>query len=157
MGEDVGMVMDSNEIKRYLPHRYPFLLVDRVTELVPEKYIRAYKNVTANEEFFQGHFPIKAIMPGVLIIEAMAQAAGILGLRSHELRPGSETNPRLTYLLCGVDNSRFKRQVIPGDRLELHAQFRGSKRGIHRFECEAFVDGQQVAHVELLVAEREVV
>lgn len=152
------MIMDSNEIKSYLPHRYPFLLVDRVVELVPDDYIRAYKNVTVNEQFFEGHFPIKPIMPGVLIIEAMAQAAGILGLRSRELRhPEEGRNPRVTYLLCGADNARFKRQVIPGDRLDFYARLGGGKRGIYRFLCEASVEGQMVASVDLLVAEREVV
>ncbi|MFZ5722580.1 MAG: 3-hydroxyacyl-ACP dehydratase FabZ [Pseudomonadota bacterium] len=150
-------MMDSNQIKEYLPHRYPFLFIDRVVELVPDEYIVCYKNVSYNEPFFQGHFPIKPIMPGVLIVEAMAQAAGILGLRSRELREGGERNPRVTYLLAGVDNARFKRQVVPGDRLEFRATLGSSKRGIHKFTCEASVDGQQVASVELLVAEREVV
>lgn len=151
------MIMDSNQIKEYLPHRYPFLFIDRVTELVPNEYIVCYKNVSYNEPFFQGHFPIKPIMPGVLIIEAMAQAAGILGLRSREINEGGERNPRVTYLLAGVDDARFKRQVVPGDRLEFRATLGGSKRGIYKFTCEASVDGQQVASVELLVAEREVV
>lgn len=151
------MIMDSNQIKEYLPHRYPFLFIDRVTELVPDEYIVCYKNVSYNEPFFQGHFPIKPIMPGVLIVEAMAQAAGILGLRSRELREGGEKNPRVTYLLAGVDNARFKRQVGPGDRLEFRATLGGAKRGIYKFLCEASVDGQLAASVELLVAEREVV
>lgn len=149
--------MDTNDIKSYLPHRYPFLFIDRVVELVPDDYILCYKNVTCNEPCFQGHFPIKPIMPGVLLIEAMAQAAGILGLRSRELREGGEKNPRVTYLLAGVDNARFKRQVVPGDRVDFRARLGGGKRGIYKFFCEASVDGQQVASVELLVAEREVV
>ncbi len=148
------MIMDTNEIKECLPHRYPFLLIDRVVELVPNDYILCYKNVTCNEPFFQGHFPIKAIMPGVLIIEAMAQSVGILGLKSAVARAHNE---RVTYLLAGVDNARFKRQVIPGDRLDLHGRLGGSKRGIYKFFCTASVDGQQVAAVDLLVAEREVV
>lgn len=147
------MMMDSNEIKECLPQRYPFLFIDRVVELVPGDYIRCYKNISVNEPFFEGHFPIKPIMPGVLIIEAMAQAAGILGLKSR----GQARNERVTYLLCGVDNARFKRQVIPGDRLDFRATLGGSKRGIHKFCCEASVDGQLVASVDLLVAEREVV
>lgn len=151
------MIMDTNDIKSYLPQRYPFLFVDRVVELVPDDYILCYKNVSCNEPFFQGHFPIKPIMPGVLLIEAMAQAAGILGLRSRELREGGEKNPRVTYLLAGVDNARFKRQVVPGDRVEFRATLGGGKRGIYKFYCEASVDGQQAASVELLVAEREVV
>lgn len=145
--------MDSNEIKECLPHRYPFLFIDRVVELVPGDYILCYKNVSVNEPFFAGHFPIKPIMPGVLIVEAMAQAAGILGLKT----AGGERGARVTYLLCGVDNARFKRQVVPGDRLDFRATLGGSKRGIHKFSCEASVDGQLVASVDLLVAEREVV
>lgn len=148
------MIMDSNQIRDALPHRYPFALVDRVVELVPGEYIVCYKNVTVNEPFFQGHFPVKPIMPGVLIIEAMAQAAGLLGIKSDR---GRERNDRVVYLLAGVDNARFKRQVVPGDRLEFRATLGGSKRGIHKFVCEASVDGQMVASVELLVAEREVV
>ncbi len=147
------MVMDSNEIKKYLPHRYPFLFIDRVVELVPGDYIRCYKSISVNEPFFEGHFPIKPIMPGVLIIEAMAQAAGILGLKSTE----HVRNARVTYLLCGVDNARFRRQVIPGDRLDFRATLGGSKRGIHKFYCEASVDGELAVSVDLLVAEREVV
>lgn len=153
----MSVVMDSNQIKEYLPHRYPFLFIDRVVELVPDEYIVCHKCVTFNEPHFQGHFPIKPIMPGVLLVEAMAQAAGILGLRSRELREGGERNPRVTYLLAGVDDARFKRQVVPGDRIEFRATLGGSKRGIYRFHCEAKVDGELAASVELLVAEREVV
>lgn len=147
------MIMDANQIAEALPHRYPFALVDRVVELVPNEYIVCYKNVTRNEPFFQGHFPVKPIMPGVLIIEAMAQAAGLLGIGSNDSR---EKNERVVYLLAGVDNARFKRQVVPGDRLDFRATLGSSKRGIHKFFCEASVDGVLVASVELLVAEREV-
>lgn len=149
--------MDSNQIMEYLPHRYPFLFIDRVVELVPDDYIVCHKSVSYNEPFFQGHFPIKPIMPGVLIVEAMAQAAGILGLRSRELREGGKRSPRVTYLLAGVDDARFKRQVVPGDRLVFRATLGSNKRGIYKFHCEASVDGELVASVELLVAEREVV
>lgn len=151
------MIMDSNQIKDYLPHRYPFLFIDRVVELVPNEYIVCWKNVSYNEPFFQGHFPIKPIMPGVLIVEAMAQAAGILGLRSRELNEAGKRPANVTYLLAGVDNARFKRQVVPGDRLEFRATLGSSKRGIYKFQCEASVDGELVASVDLLVAEREVV
>lgn len=153
----MDVVMDSNQIKEYLPHRYPFLFIDRVVELVPDEHIVCHKCVTFNEPHFQGHFPIKPIMPGVLLIEAMAQAAGILGLRSRELREGGERNPRVTYLLAGVDDARFKRQVVPGDTVVLRATLGGGKRGIFKFHCEAMVDGELAASVELLVAEREVV
>lgn len=151
------MIMDTNDIKECLPHRYPFLFIDRVVELVPNEYIVCYKNVTANEPFFNGHFPIKPIMPGVLIIEAMAQAAGILGLKTRQVQNPEERDPRVTYLLAGVDNARFKRQVIPGDRLDFRATLGSNKRGIYKFFCEASVDGQLVTSVELLVAERAVV
>lgn len=146
------MQLDITEIKRCLPHRYPFLLIDRVTELEPGSHIVGYKNVTANEEFFQGHFPLKPVMPGVLIIEAMAQAAGVLGFRSAT----RDNTDRLIYLLAGVDNVRFKRQVIPGDRLELHARIVTEKRRIWKFTCEGRVDGELAAAAELLVAERYV-
>ncbi len=148
----MATILDINEIKRCLPHRYPFLLIDRVTELEPGKHIVGYKNVTANEDFFQGHFPIHPVMPGVLIIEAMAQAAGVLGFRS---ATGKDVT-RIIYLLCGIDNVRFKRQVVPGDRLELRAQIVTEKRRIWKFTCQGLVDGELVAEAEILVAERDV-
>ncbi|MFO7704433.1 MAG: 3-hydroxyacyl-ACP dehydratase FabZ, partial [Halopseudomonas sp.] len=119
--------MDIKEIKEYLPHRYPFLLVDRVLELDLEaRRIRAYKNVSVNEPFFNGHFPEHPIMPGVLIIEAMAQAAGLLGFKMMNLRPEDGT----LYYFVGSDKLRFRQPVVPGDQLQLEAQHLSNRRGI---------------------------
>ena len=144
-------MMHIEEIRQYLPHRYPFLLVDRVEELVEGETIVAYKNVTINEPFFNGHFPTYAVMPGVLIIEAMAQAAGILGFKTMGKKPAEGS----MYLFVGSDNVRFKRQVIPGDRLRLEAKILSEKRGIWKFECKAMVDGQLAASGTILCADRK--
>ena len=145
-------MMDNNEIREYLPHRYPFLLVDRVVELDTEaKRIRAYKNVTINEPFFTGHFPQHPIMPGVLIIEAMAQAAGILGFKMMDVKPSDGT----LYYFVGSDKLRFRQPVLPGDQLILEAKYLSVKRGIWKFECEASVDGKAVCSAEIICAERK--
>lgn len=144
--------MDVNEITKYLPHRYPFLLVDRVTELQLGERVVAYKNISVNENFFQGHFPGNPVMPGVLIVEAMAQAAGILGFKTMDKRPEEGS----IYLFCGADKVRFKRQVIPGDRLQLEANYISDKRGIWKFECRATVDGELAASATILCADRKV-
>ena len=145
-------MMDINEIREYLPHRYPFLLVDRVVELDTEaKRIRAYKNVTINEPFFTGHFPQHPIMPGVLIIEAMAQAAGILGFKMMDVKPSDGT----LYYFVGSDKLRFRQPVLPGDQLILEAKYLSVKRGIWKFECEASVDGKAVCSAEIICAERK--
>lgn len=143
--------MDIQKIKEYLPHRYPFLLVDRVLEIEPGKRLLAFKNVTYNEPFFAGHFPELPIMPGVLIIEAMAQATGLLA---------SETAPEvlgkgMTYYLVGLDKVRFKRPVVPGDRLMLEANYLRHKRNIWAFACKAEVDGEFVASAEIMCAAAE--
>lgn len=143
--------MLSEEIKQFLPHRYPFLLVDRVTECIPGQTLTAYKNVTVNEPFFQGHFPQKAIMPGVLIIEALAQATGLLGFRTMSESPRDD----LLYMLVGVDNVRFKRQVIPGDQLVLKVQVVKKSRIIWKFTCEATVDDELVTSANMLCAATE--
>lgn len=143
--------MDINEIQRYLPHRYPFLMVDRVDELVEGDYIVARKCITINEPQFTGHFENNPIFPGVYIIEAMAQAAGILGLRTL----GNTAQANKAYVLAGCDKARFKRSVIPGDQLELYAKVINNKRGIWKFETEARVDGKVVASAELICAERD--
>ncbi|KJS08141.1 MAG: hypothetical protein VR73_06670 [Gammaproteobacteria bacterium BRH_c0] len=143
--------MDINQIKKLLPHRYPFLLVDRVVELVPGERILAYKNITANEEVFNGHFPNAPIFPGVMIIEAMAQAAGVLGFATVNKQAEDNT----LYLFAGVDGVRFKRQVIPGDRLMLHAEIDSVKRNIWRFNCRATVDEQLACEAQLLCALQE--
>ena len=143
--------MDIQKIKEYLPHRYPFLLVDRVLEIEPGKRLLAYKNVTYNEPFFTGHFPELPIMPGVLIIEALAQATGLLA---------SETAPDIlgkgmTYYLVGLDKVRFKRPVTPCDRLMLEAHYLRHKRNIWAFSCRAEVDGEFVASAEIMCAAAE--
>jgi len=143
--------IDVREIMRHLPHRYPFLLVDRVVEFEADKRIRAIKNVTINEPFFMGHFEHYPVMPGVLIIEALAQAAGILSIRSKGDRPDNEM-----YFLVGIDNARFKRQVVPGDQLVLEVEETSSKRGIAKYTARALVDGQVACQAEIMCAKREV-
>ncbi len=150
--------MDSNgfdvhEILRYLPHRYPFLLVDRVLDYTPGERLTAIKNVTINEPFFPGHFPHRPVMPGVLILEAMAQATGLLAFKS---RPGAAPDPDVLYYLVGIDGARFKQPVEPGDQLMLDVRLLRSKRGIGVFQCEAKVDGRIAASAEIMCAERKV-
>lgn len=145
-------MMDIAEVKKYLPHRYPFLLVDRVTELVEGDYIVAYKNVSANEDVFNGHFPQKPVFPGVLIVEALAQASGILGFKTLNKTPEDGS----IYLFAGIDKARFKRQVVPGDQLQLEAKVVSSKRGIWRFDCKATVDGEMAAEASIICADRPV-
>ncbi|PYF78643.1 MULTISPECIES: 3-hydroxyacyl-ACP dehydratase FabZ [Marinomonas] len=145
-------MMDVNEIRQYLPHRYPFLLVDRVVELNLNESIIAYKNVTINEPFFNGHFPNHPVMPGVLIIEAMAQAAGILGFKTMDKKPEDGS----IYYFVGSDNARFKRPVVPGDRLQLEAKIVTEKRGIWKFECRATVDGELACSASILCADRKI-
>jgi 3-hydroxyacyl-[acyl-carrier-protein] dehydratase len=143
-------MMDINEIKRYLPHRYPFLLVDRVVELNLGESIVAYKNITFNESLFQGHFPGNPVFPGVLTVEAMAQAAGILGFKTMDKTPADGS----MYLFVGADNLRFKRPVVPGDRLMLRASILSSRRGIWKFEVSADVDDKLCASATILCADR---
>ncbi len=143
--------MLSEEVKKFLPHRYPFLLVDRVIECTPGETLIAIKNVSVNEPFFQGHFPQLAIMPGVLIIEALAQATGLLGFRTMSETPRDD----LLYMLVGVDNVRFKRQVIPGDQLTLKVRLEKRSRSIWKFTCEATVDDELVTSANMLCAATE--
>ncbi len=143
--------MQVSEIREYLPHRYPFLLVDRVEEIIKGESIVAYKNVTINEPFFNGHFPDYPVMPGVLITEAMAQAAGILGFKSMDKKPADGS----MYLFVGAEKLRFKRQVIPGDKLTLEARIISSRRGIWKFECKASVNGELAASGVILCADRK--
>ncbi len=145
-------MMDAVEIKKWLPHRYPFLLVDRVVELREGEYIRAYKNISINEEVFNGHFPQAPIFPGVMIIEAMAQASGVLGFKSLGKTPDDGS----VYLFAGADKVRFRRQVVPGDRLELEATVLSKKSNIWKFECQASVDGKLAASATILCADRKV-
>jgi 3-hydroxyacyl-[acyl-carrier-protein] dehydratase len=144
--------MDVREIREYLPHRYPFLLVDRVEELVEGEFIRAFKNITVNEDVFNGHFPDMPIFPGVMIVEAMAQASGILGFKTQGKKAGEGS----LYLFAGADDVRFKRQVVPGDRLYLESRIIASKRGIWKFECRAEVDGQLACSAVITCADKKV-
>ncbi len=144
--------MDINHILQHLPHRYPFLLIDRVTEFNPGQSLVGYKNVTYNEPFFQGHFPERPIMPGVLILEAMAQATGLLAFKTVEYGARRES----LYFLVGLDNARFKRPVEPGDRLVLRADLLRSKRGIWVFDCSATVDGQTAATAQIMCTEQSI-
>ena len=146
------MLMNVDEIKEYLPQRYPFLLVDRVTAMELGKSIVAYKNVTVNEPFFNGHFPNQPIMPGVLIIEALAQAAGVLGFKSQEKKP----KDGYLYYFVGADDVRLRRPVVPGDQLQLEAEVVTNKRGIYKFACRASVAGQLVGTMTIMCAERKV-
>jgi len=143
--------LQIEEILELLPHRYPFLLVDRVTEFVTNERIKAIKNVTVNEPFFMGHFEQYPVMPGVLIIEALAQAAGILSIRSEGERPENEL-----YFFVGIDNARFKRQVVPGDQLTLEVEQLTMKRGIAKYNARALVDGQVACEAQIMCAKREV-
>ena len=145
-------MMDVNEIREYLPHRYPFLLVDRVLELEEGESIVAIKNVTVNEPFFNGHFPDHPVMPGVLIVEAMAQAAGILGFKTMGKKPQDGS----IYYFVGSDKLRFKRPVVPGDQLQLEAKVLSERRGIWKFEVRASVDGDTVSSATILCANRKV-
>ena len=140
--------VDSAEIERLLPHRYPFLLVDRVVEFQKDKRVLAYKNVTCNEPFFTGHFPGHPVMPGVLVIEALAQAGGLLTQLSRD--PGAGDGQ--TFYLVKVDNAKFSRMVVPGDRLELDVELRRRIRNMAQYVGIARVDGEQVACAEILCA-----
>lgn len=145
-------MLGNNEIKNYLPHRYPFLLVDKVIDYELGKSIHGIKNVTCNEEFFNGHFPLNAVMPGVLQIEALAQTAGILYFLTTNTKPSAE----IWFYLAGVDNARFKSIVYPGDQLHLHAEMLRSKLGIWMFNAWAAVDGKIVCSAELKIAKGDI-
>lgn len=140
--------LDMLAILKRLPHRHPLLLVDRVLECHPKKSIRALKNVTYNEPFFIGHFPHRPVMPGVMIIEAMAQAAGILAFRTVDIIPDQDTR----FYFAGIDKARFRKPVEPGDQLILKATLGRQMRGIWKFATVAEVDGSEVASAEMLVA-----
>jgi len=142
--------MDITKVLAHLPQRYPLLMIDRVLECEPGKRILAVKNVSANEPHFLGHFPGRPIMPGVLILEAMAQAACILALRTN----GDLANANTAYYYAGIDGARFKRPVVPGDQLELEVQVLAHKRGIWKFSCIARVAGVVVTEAEILCTER---
>jgi 3-hydroxyacyl-[acyl-carrier-protein] dehydratase len=147
--DDKG-TLDINEIMGFLPHRYPFLLVDRVLECIPGESLRAQKNVTMNEPFFVGHFPGHPVMPGVLVIEGMAQAACILAYRTM----GTSGSDGTLFFFAGIDNARFRRQVSPGDVLIFDVRVIRVARGLGKFECRATVDGAVAAEGELMAAIR---
>jgi 3-hydroxyacyl-[acyl-carrier-protein] dehydratase len=140
--------LDIQDILRQLPHRYPFLLVDRVLECRSGESIRALKNVTYNEPFFTGHFPHRPVMPGVIIIEALAQAAGILAFRTGGVIPDENTK----FYFVGIDKARFRRPVVPGDQLILTAQVLRAFKGIWRFATAAYVGTDEVASAEMMLA-----
>ena len=148
--------LNLNQIKELLPHRYPFLMIDRVTGFVHGKSLTAVKNVTNNEPFFPGHFPQKPLMPGVLIIEAMAQAAALLGILSGADPERKEGQGNLYYLV-GVDKARFRKPVEPGDQLIIDVDFLTVRRNIWKFSTRSSVDGKVIASAELLttIADRE--
>ena len=144
--------MCINEIFKHLPHRYPFLMIDRVVKCIPGESLIALKNVSINEPYFTGHFPQRPIMPGVLIIEAMAQATGILAFKTAQIMPSGGT----IYYLAAVDNARFKQPVEPGNQLMLEVKLERTVRGIWKFSGEAKVDGKLVASADLMCAQREI-
>ncbi|GIU07554.1 3-hydroxyacyl-[acyl-carrier-protein] dehydratase FabZ [Shewanella morhuae] len=145
--------MDIKEILQYLPHRYPFLLIDRVLDYTPGVSLHAIKNVSINEPFFQGHFPVQPVMPGVLILEAMAQATGLLAFKtmSDDVPP-----PGVLYYFAGIDNARFRRVVEPGDQIHFEVKMIKERRGIGVFHGEAKVDGEVVCSAEIMCARREI-
>lgn len=144
--------LDINQIKEYLPHRYPFLLVDRVLNWESGKNIVAIKNVTANEEFFNGHFPNKPVMPGVMMIEALAQTAALLSFLTMGKKPGEN---EVVYF-AGIDGARFKRPVGPGDQLRMEVEIIRAARGIWKYKAKASVDGQLVVEAELMCTMRSI-
>ena len=144
--------MDIHQILKQLPHRYPFLLVDRVLEIEKGKSIRALKNVTINEPFFEGHFPHRPVMPGVLMLEALAQAAALLAFDALDALPTDDT----VYYFAGIDGVRFKQPVGPGDQLILHVELLRMKAGIFKFKARADVDGNVAVEAELTCAMRKV-
>ena len=144
--------LDIHEILKHLPHRYPFLLIDRVLEYEVDSYLIALKNVTHNEPYFTGHFPQRPVMPGVLILEALAQATGVLAFKSTGRIPDENS----LYYFVGIDRARFKRPVEPGDQLILKVDYVKRKRGIWKFKAAATVDDEQVCSADIMCAEREV-
>jgi len=143
--------MDIHQILEYLPHRYPILLVDRVLDIVPGERITALKNVSMNEPFFPGHYPHHPVMPGVLIIEALAQTAAILSFKTM----GGQPDDKSVYYFVGIDDARFKRPVSPGDQLIMEVSISANKRGIWKFSAQAKVDGQVAAEAELMCTVRK--
>jgi 3-hydroxyacyl-[acyl-carrier-protein] dehydratase len=151
-GEERGPAsMDIHKVLRLLPHRYPFLLIDRVLDFKRDDYLIALKNVSFNEPYFAGHFPVRPVMPGVLIVEAMAQATGLLAMES---RP-EEVGEKALYYFVGIDKARFKRPVEPGDQMILLVKLEAVRRGIWKFNGEARVDDHLVAAAEIMCTARD--
>lgn len=144
------MELDIHKVMELLPHRYPFLLVDRVNEFEEGKSLTAIKNVTINEPFFQGHFPGQPIMPGVLVLEAMAQATGLLAFSSM-----GDAHKSKLYMLVGIDKARFRGQVVPGDQLVLNISLKRNMRGIGMYQCEARINGDVVAEAEMMCSAQD--
>lgn len=144
--------LDIHEIFKHLPHRYPFLLIDRVLDLKVGESLTAIKNVTINEPFFQGHFPHRPIMPGVLIVEAMAQGTGVLAFKSSESQP----EPGSLYYLVGIDNARFKHPVEPGDQLLIEVKLTRTTRGVWKYTATSSVEGKLAASAELMCMKRDI-
>jgi len=144
--------MDIHEILEHLPHRYPILLVDRVLEVIPGERIVALKNVSVNEPFFPGHYPHHPVMPGVLIVEALAQAAAILSFKTL----GGKPDDKSVYYFVGIDGARFKRPVSPGDQLILEVSIQANKRGLWKFAAQAKVEDQVAAEAELMCTVRTI-
>ena len=152
MTQPVAMPVDVTRIQALLPHRYPFLLVDRVLELEPNQRVLAVKNVSINEPFFQGHFPGHPVMPGVLVLEALAQAGGLLTQLS-AASTGAVSGEEKLFYLVKIDNARFSRMVVPGDQLMLEVRLKRMIRNMAMYECTASVDGKTVASADILCAE----
>ena len=144
--------LDIHEVLKHLPHRYPFLLIDRVLDCIPDQSLTAIKNVTINEPFFQGHFPHRPVMPGVLILEAMAQASAILSFKSIGTLPNKES----VYYFVGIDKARFKRPVEPGDQLRIESRLTRKVKGIWLFECSAYVGNDLCCSAELMCTYKEI-
>lgn len=144
------MELDIHKVMELLPHRYPFLLIDRVNEFEEGKSLTAIKNVTVNEPFFQGHFPGQPIMPGVLVLEAMAQATGLLAFSSM-----GDAHKSKLYMLVGIDKARFRGQVVPGDQLVLNISLKRNMRGIGMYQCEARINGDVVAEAEMMCSAQD--
>ena len=149
---EIKLPIEVREIQEILPHRFPFLLIDRVTAAEPGKSLTAIKNVTFNEQFFQGHFPESPVMPGVLIVEAMAQACGVLAVLS---QGNTKRNEGEITLFAGLDDVRFKRQVIPGDRLDFEVDLLAHRRGIGNFHVTAKVNGELACEATIMCAQRQ--
>ena len=152
MSEATSTAIDIHRILKLLPHRYPILLVDRVLSVEKGKHIKAVKNVTINEDFFNGHFPNRPVMPGVLMLEALAQTAAILSFETL----GHALDENTVYYFAGIDNARFKRPVEPGDQLILEAQLDRAKAGIYKFKVWGSVDGERAVEAEIMCTMRKV-